>query len=79
MSAAASPRARLVGPPASPPRHRTLVEALVAAASHASGVTFVDLAEREVAIGWSEVAERAVFGRFANVVARRPHACWAGH
>ncbi len=59
MSAAASPRARLVGPPASPPRHRTLVEALAAAASHASGVTFVDLAEREVTIGWSEVAERA--------------------
>ena len=50
---------RLRGPPAPPPRHRTLAHALAAAAGHPSGVTFVDLREREVRLGWGEVARRA--------------------
>jgi acyl-CoA synthetase (AMP-forming)/AMP-acid ligase II len=47
------------GPPAPAPRHPTLAHALLAAASHPSGVTFVDLREREVRLGWDEVVRRA--------------------
>ncbi|HEU4382203.1 MAG TPA: AMP-binding protein [Anaeromyxobacteraceae bacterium] len=50
---------RLVGPPAPPPRHATVAAALAAAASHPSGVTFVDLRERETWLSWAEVADRA--------------------
>ncbi len=49
----------LRGPPAPAPRHPTLAHALDAAARHPSGVTFVDLRERETWIGWGEVASRA--------------------
>jgi acyl-CoA synthetase (AMP-forming)/AMP-acid ligase II len=49
----------LRGPPAPPPRHRTLAHALAAAAGHSSGVTFVDLREREVRLSWGEVHRRA--------------------
>lgn len=47
------------GLPAPPPRHPTASAALEAAAAHPSGVTFVDLREREVRVAWSEVAWRA--------------------
>ena len=47
------------GPPAPPPRHATLVHALAAAAGHPSGVTFVELSERETFLSWREVALRA--------------------
>ena len=59
MSDPGAPLARLSGPPASPPRHATLVHALAAAALHPGGVTFVDLAERETHLAWREVVERA--------------------
>ncbi len=59
MSASSRPLARLRGPPASPARHPTLVHALVAAAAHPGGVTFVDIAERETHLPWREVVERA--------------------
>jgi acyl-CoA synthetase (AMP-forming)/AMP-acid ligase II len=49
----------LRGPPAPPARHPTLVHALDAAARHPSGVTFVDLAERETFLPWGEVRARA--------------------
>ncbi len=49
----------LRGPPAPPPRHRTLADALAVAAGHPSGVTFVDLHEREVTVPWAEVRARA--------------------
>ena len=49
----------LRGPPAPPARHPTLVHALAAAAAHPSGVTFVDLSERETRISWEEVVARA--------------------
>jgi fatty-acyl-CoA synthase len=49
----------LRGPPAPPARHATLVHALRAAAGHPSGVTFVDLAERETFLPWGEVHARA--------------------
>ncbi len=49
----------LAGPPLPPPRHVTLARALAAAARHASGVTFVDLSEREVFLPWREVHARA--------------------
>ncbi len=49
----------LRGPPAPPPRHGTLVRALAAAARHPSGVTFVDLHERETFLSWGEVHARA--------------------
>jgi acyl-CoA synthetase (AMP-forming)/AMP-acid ligase II len=49
----------LRGPPAPRPRHATLVEALEAAGGHPSGVTFVDLREREVHVPWGEVLRRA--------------------
>ncbi|HSM93984.1 MAG TPA: AMP-binding protein, partial [Anaeromyxobacteraceae bacterium] len=50
---------RLRGPPAPAPRHETLVDALAAAASHWSAVTFVDLHEREVRLSWGEIHDRA--------------------
>ena len=49
----------LRGPPAPPPRHATLVAALEAAEPHPSGVTFVDLRERELHLPWAEVLRRA--------------------
>ena len=49
----------LRGPPAPPPRHPTLPRALAAAAGHPSGVTFVDLHEREQHLPWAEVHRRA--------------------
>ncbi len=49
----------LHGPPAPPPRHATLAQALAAAARHPSGVTFVDLHERETFLSWGEVRARA--------------------
>jgi acyl-CoA synthetase (AMP-forming)/AMP-acid ligase II len=49
----------LRGPPAPPPRHPTLVRALEAAARDPSGVTFVDLHEREVHLPWADVLRRA--------------------
>ncbi len=57
----------LRGPPAPPPRHPTLVDALAAAARHPSGVTFVDLSERETFVPWAEVRSRA--GRAAAALA----------
>ena len=50
---------RLVGPPAPAPRHPTVAAALAAAARHPSGVTFVDLRERETWLAWAEVLARA--------------------
>lgn len=50
---------RLTGPPAPPPRFPTLAHALAAAAGHPSGVTLVDLQEREERLPWGEVAARA--------------------
>ncbi len=47
------------GPPAPAPRHPTVAAALAAAARHPSGVTFVDLRERETWLAWSEVLGRA--------------------
>jgi acyl-CoA synthetase (AMP-forming)/AMP-acid ligase II len=47
------------GRPAPPPSHPTLVHALLAAGDHPGGVTFVDLREREVRLGWAEVVARA--------------------
>jgi acyl-CoA synthetase (AMP-forming)/AMP-acid ligase II len=47
------------GPPAPEPRHASASAALAAAADHPSGVTFVDLREREVRVAWAEVASRA--------------------
>jgi acyl-CoA synthetase (AMP-forming)/AMP-acid ligase II len=47
------------GPPPPAPRHGTIAELLAAAGSHASGVTFLDLREREVAMSWAEVLGRA--------------------
>lgn len=60
---------RLTGPPAPAPRHPTLAHALAAAAAHPSGVTFVDLSEREERLGWGEVAARAA-GAGAALAAR---------
>ncbi len=57
----------LRGPPAPPPRHRTLVDALASAAWHASGATFVDRQERERFMPWREVWQRA--GRAAAALA----------
>jgi fatty-acyl-CoA synthase len=50
---------RLRGPPAPSPRFPTLAHALLAAAGHSSGVSFVDLHERELALTWGEVVARA--------------------
>jgi len=47
------------GPPRAPVRHPTLVHALLAAAPHPSGVTFVGLSERETFLSWREVLARA--------------------
>jgi len=60
---------RLTGPPLPPPRHPTLVHALRAAAAHPSGVTFIDLHEREVHLPWAEVLARAL--RVAGGLAAR--------
>jgi acyl-CoA synthetase (AMP-forming)/AMP-acid ligase II len=60
---------RLVGPRAPAPRHATLVHALAAAAAHPSGVTFVELSERETFVPWREVRERAT--RAAGALAAR--------
>ncbi len=49
----------LRGPPAPAPRHATLAHALAAASGHPSGVTFVDLSERETFLPWGEVRSRA--------------------
>ncbi len=51
------------GPPLPPPRFGTLDQVLEAAARHPSGLTFVDLREREVTLGWGEIREQA--GRVA--------------
>jgi len=56
------------GPPAPPPLHATVGQALQAAAGHGSGVTFLDLRERETALSWAEVARRA--GEAAGALAR---------
>ena len=57
---AAAPGSRAVGPPLPPPRHPTVNAALAAAArSSPLGLTFVDAAEREVSLSWSEVYARA--------------------
>jgi acyl-CoA synthetase (AMP-forming)/AMP-acid ligase II len=50
---------RLTGPPAPARRFPTLAHALGVAAEHSSGVTFVDLRERESSLRWTEVEERA--------------------
>jgi acyl-CoA synthetase (AMP-forming)/AMP-acid ligase II len=60
---------RLVGPRAPAPRHATVAHALAAAAAHPSGVTFVDLSERETFVPWREVRERAT--RAAGALAAR--------
>ena len=49
----------LRGPPAAEPRHPTLAHALRAATGHPSGVTFVDLSERETSLSWGDVHDRA--------------------
>jgi acyl-CoA synthetase (AMP-forming)/AMP-acid ligase II len=49
----------LRGPPRPPSWHSTLPLALRAAVGHPSGVTFVDLAERETSLSWGEVHGRA--------------------
>ncbi len=49
----------LRGAPALAPRHATVGAALLAAERHPSGVTFVDLREREEWLSWGEVALRA--------------------
>ena len=54
-----SPRAELIGPPAPPARHATLVAALQAAAQGRSGLTFIDLREQETFFSFAEVLERA--------------------
>lgn len=50
---------RLVGPTQPPPRHASILEALRRAAEHPSGLTFVDAAESEETLRWSEVLARA--------------------
>jgi fatty-acyl-CoA synthase len=47
------------GAPQPAPRHSTLVAAVLAAEDHPSGVTFVDLREREEWLSWGQVAGRA--------------------
>ena len=53
------------GPPAPLPPHPTVNAALAAAAGHASGVTFVDLREREERFSWGEVRRRALLAAAA--------------
>ncbi len=53
---------------APPSLHATVAEALRAAAGHGSGVTFLDLRERETALSWADVARRA--GEAAGALAR---------
>ncbi len=50
---------RLAGPPQPVPRAATVDALLALAARHASGVTFLDLRERELHLGWAEVHARA--------------------
>jgi fatty-acyl-CoA synthase len=50
---------RLQGPTQPPPRHASIPEALRRAAEHPSGLTFVDAAESEETLLWSEVHSRA--------------------
>jgi acyl-CoA synthetase (AMP-forming)/AMP-acid ligase II len=59
---------RLVGPPLPAPRAPHVNALLEQAAAHRSGVTFVDLREREVHLPWTEVAARA--RRVAAALAR---------
>ena len=60
MSPAAPPRlARLDGPAAPPPTSRTVNGLLARAAGSPSGVTFLDLRERETFLSWGEVRDRA--------------------
>ena len=47
------------GPPLPPPQHRTVNEALAAAAATPSGITFVDLHERETFVPFREIHARA--------------------
>jgi fatty-acyl-CoA synthase len=49
----------LRGPPRPPTRFPTVAHALRAAVGHPSGVTFVDLQEREAFLSWGEVHARA--------------------
>ncbi|HEY6100843.1 MAG TPA: AMP-binding protein, partial [Anaeromyxobacter sp.] len=49
----------LRGPPRAFSRFPTLAHGLRAAASHPSGVTFVDLSEKETSLSWGEVLARA--------------------
>lgn len=50
---------RLVGPSQPVPRHASIPEALRRAAEHPSGLTFVDAAEAEETLLWSDVHTRA--------------------
>ena len=49
----------LVGPPAAPPRHATLQAALAAAAQTGIGLTFLDAQERETALPYATLWQRA--------------------
>ncbi|HSN90761.1 MAG TPA: AMP-binding protein [Anaeromyxobacteraceae bacterium] len=59
----------LRGPPAPPARRPTLVAALADVGGHPSGVTFLDLRERETCLRWEVVADRAA--RAASALAGR--------
>jgi acyl-CoA synthetase (AMP-forming)/AMP-acid ligase II len=56
------------GPPLPAPEHRTVNDALMAAARTQSGITFVDLHERETFLAFTEIQARA--GRVAAAVRR---------
>jgi len=60
------------GPPAPASPHPTVNAALGLAAGHASGVTFVDLREREERLSWGEVRRRALLaaGALAGIGVR---------
>jgi len=60
--------AHLEGPPLPPPRHRTLLDALDEAAASGVVLTFLDAAERETIVPWSELRLRA--RRFAGGLVR---------
>jgi len=47
------------GPPLPPPKYRSVNETLAASASSGAGLTFVDLAEREVFVPYGEIHARA--------------------
>jgi fatty-acyl-CoA synthase len=57
------------GPPLPVPEHRTINEALEAAAAAPSGITFVDLHERETFLPFAEIRARA--GRTAAALLRK--------